>query len=174
MFSQSTFPQVAQLDLFGVSRRFPSIRRLNSKDKKKMKQQEKIDHKPAGDKKSDDVNCSRVGISLAVSGQLYSLPAKKSASLRYSTARCADIAVNSSNSVSRHMEDAGSSEQDSGTAQLKSDGETNNCKATDISLKAVSNTYSSLPHVKSWRESAGPARYLARNEKLFKNNHKRQ
>ena len=75
---------MAQLDLFGVSRRFPSIRHLNRKEKKKEKQQDKLDKKPAedvnkgGDGAATVLPSGRVG---NVAGQLYSLPVKKSPAL---------------------------------------------------------------------------------------------
>ena len=77
---------MAQLDLFGVSRRFPSIRHLNRKEKKKEKQQDKLDKKPAkdgnkgGDGAATVLPSGRVG-NLTVAGQLYSLPVKKSPAL---------------------------------------------------------------------------------------------
>jgi hypothetical protein len=120
---------VAQLDLFGVSRRFPSIRHLNNKEKKKMKQQEKKGQKSADNKNSKDNNSrSRAGISLAVTGQLYSLPAKKSAPLH-------ENSIIAANSSSHQVEATGNCVSDTSNPPLKSDGESDNLKPTDISLK---------------------------------------
>jgi hypothetical protein len=83
--------QLAQLDLFGVSRRFPSIRQLHRKDRKKQEKEEK---KPEGRKDegcgdADDHAVLRTMAAGSVNisaGPLYSLPAKKSANLPAQTA----------------------------------------------------------------------------------------
>jgi hypothetical protein len=79
--------QLAQLDLFGVSRRFPSIRQLHRKDRKKQ-EKEAAEKKPegrkdegCGDANDADLRTMAAGSVNISAGPLYSLPAKKSANL---------------------------------------------------------------------------------------------
>jgi hypothetical protein len=79
--------QLAQLDLFGVSRRFPSIRQLHRKDRKKQ-EKEAAEKKPevrkddgCGDADDAGLRTIAAGSVSTSAGPLYSLPAKKSANL---------------------------------------------------------------------------------------------
>ncbi len=154
---------MAQLDLFGVSRRFPSIRHLHRKDRKKQqaeKHQEKEERKKSDETAIPrDSQCTAAvaaassrqpAAGITVAGQLYSLPAKKSAALSAvdgGTPLPSSGAANSS---------------DTAASQAGAEAKGNSWAAAVETAGKVENSYMSLPVVKR-REGKSPGRHLFRD-----------